>query len=218
MKVILRADVEKLGHLGDIVNVKPGFGRNYLLPQQLASLATPANIRVFELERKKLQARMDALRSAASLVAEKLEGVVVTIAMRVGDNDKLYGSVTPAMIGEALAAMGIEVDRHRLLLDGAIRTLGEYNVRARLHADVVPAFTVKVVSDEKRVVEEEAPVEAAAEAEAADHEPAGSRARLRRSHREPEHHGVHRCVRVHLLQLCGHPYLGLRLYPSLHGL
>ena len=110
---------------------------------------------------------MDALRAAAGELAGKLEGVVVTIAMRVGDNDKLYGSVTPAMIGEALAAMGIEVDRHRLLLDGAIRTLGEYSVRARLHADVVPAFTVKVVSDEKRVVEE-APVEAPAEAEAAE--------------------------------------------------
>ncbi len=167
MKVILRADVEKLGHLGDIVNVKPGYGRNYLLPQQLASLATPANIRVFELERKKLQARMDALRAAASDVAAKLEGVVVTISMRVGENDKLYGSVTPAMIGDALAAMGIEVDRHRLLLDGAIRTLGEHHVRARLHADVVPSFTVKIVSEEKHIAEEEAPVEApAAEAEA----------------------------------------------------
>ena len=87
--------------------------------------------------------------------------------MRVGENDKLYGSVTPAMIGDALAAMGIEVDRHRLLLDGAIRTLGEHHVRARLHADVVPAFTVKIVSEEKHIVEEEAPVEApAAEAEA----------------------------------------------------
>ena len=74
---------------------------------------------------------------------------------------------TPAMIGDALAAMGIEVDRHRLLLDGAIRTLGEHHVRARLHADVVPAFTVKIVSEEKHIVEEEAPVEApAAEAEA----------------------------------------------------
>ena len=167
MKVILRADVEKLGHLGDIVNVKPGYGRNYLLPQQLASLATPANIRVFELERKKLQARMDALRAAAADVAAKLEGVVVTISMRVGENDKLYGSVTPAMIGDALAAMGIEVDRHRLLLDGAIRTLGEHHVRARLHADVVPSFTVKIVSEEKHIAEEEAPVEApAAEAEA----------------------------------------------------
>ena len=161
MKVILRADVEKLGHLGDIVNVKPGYGRNYLLPQRLASLATPANIRVFEHERKKLQARMDILRAQAAEVAEKLEGLVVTIPMRVGENDKLYGSVTPAMIGAALAELGVEVDRHRLLLDGSIRTLGEHEVRARLHADVVPSFTVKIVSEEKHI--EEAPAEAPAE-------------------------------------------------------
>lgn len=172
MKVILRADVEKLGHLGDIVNVKPGYGRNYLLPQRLASLATPANIRVFELERKKLQARMDALRAAASDIASKLEGVVVTIRMRVGENNKLYGSVTPAMIGDALSAMGIEVDRHRLLLDGVIRTLGEHHVRARLHPDVVPAFTVKIVSEEKHIVEEEAPAEEAPAEEAPAEAPA----------------------------------------------
>ncbi len=167
MKIILRADVENLGRLGDVVTVKAGYGRNYLLPQGLAMLVTPGNLKAFELERKKLQARMDALRAAAADLASKLEGVVVTITMRVGENDKLYGSVTPAMIGDALAAMGIEVDRHRLLLDGAIRTLGEHHVRARLHADVVPAFTVKIVSEEKHIVEEEAPVEApAAEAEA----------------------------------------------------
>ena len=167
MKVILRADVEKLGHLGDIVNVKPGFGRNFLLPQRLASVATPANIKTFELERKKLQARMDALRAQAADLAARLQGVVVTIAMRVGDNNKLYGSVTPSMIGEALSAMGIDVDRHRLLLDGSIRTLGEHEVRARLHADVVPTFTVKIISDEKHVVEEE-PVEVSEEVSAAE--------------------------------------------------
>lgn len=167
MKVILRADVEKLGHLGDIVNVKNGYGRNYLLPQKLASIATPANIKVFELERKKLQARMDALRASASEIAARLEGVVVTIPMRVGENDKLYGSVTPAMIGDALAAMGIEVDRHRLLLDGSIRTLGEHSVRARLHPDVVPSFTVNIVSEEKHIEEEEAPAPEAAPVEEA---------------------------------------------------
>ncbi len=168
MKVILRADVEKLGHLGDIVNVKNGYGRNYLLPQKLASIATPANIRVFELERKKLQARMDSLRALAAEVAAKLEGVVVTIPMRVGENDKLYGSVTPAMIGDALAAMGIEVDRHRLLLDGSIRTLGEHSVRARLHPDIIPSFTVNIVSEEKHFEEaEETPAPEAAPAEEA---------------------------------------------------
>lgn len=71
MKLILRADIENLGHLGDIVEVKPGYGRNYLIPQDLAMLATPANLRAFELERKKLQARMDEIRAAASVLAEK---------------------------------------------------------------------------------------------------------------------------------------------------
>ena len=154
MKIILRADVENLGHLGDVVSVKPGYGRNSLLPQGLAMLATPANLKVFELERKKLQARMDALRSEASEHASKLEGLVLIITMRVGENDKLYGSVTSSIIGDALAEQGVDIDRRRILLDAPIRTLGEHTVRARLHADVVPSFTVKVVSEEKRNGEE----------------------------------------------------------------
>ena len=96
MKIILRADVENLGRLGDVVTVKAGYGRNYLLPQGLAMLVTPGNLKAFELERKKLQARMDALRAAADDIAGKLEGLVLPIVMRVGDNDKLYGSVTTA--------------------------------------------------------------------------------------------------------------------------
>ena len=171
MKVILRADVEKLGHLGDIVNVKNGYGRNYLLPQKLASIATPANIKVFELERKKLQARMDALRASASEIAARLEGVVVTIPMRVGENDKLYGSVTSTLIGDALAAQGVEVDRRRILMDAPIRTLGEHPVRVRLHADVIAMLAVKVVSEDRPLEEEAAPKaasEAAPEAAPAD--------------------------------------------------
>ena len=159
MKVILRADIENLGHLGDVVEVKPGYGRNYLIPQDLAMLATPANLHAFELERKKLQARMDEIRTAASAIAEKLQDFVLTIAMRVGENDKLYGSVTTSMIGELLNQEGIEIDRHSILLDGAIRTLGEHTVRARLHADVVPTFVVKVISKDKSHMGEEAPAE-----------------------------------------------------------
>lgn len=159
MKVILRADIENLGHLGDVVEVKPGYGRNYLIPQDLAMLATPANLHAFELERKKLQARMDEIRAAASAIAEKLQDFVLTIAMRVGENDKLYGSVTTSMIGELLNQEGIEIDRHSILLDGAIRTLGEHTVRARLHADVIPTFVVKVISEDKSHLGEEAPAE-----------------------------------------------------------
>ena len=154
MKIILRADVENLGRLGDVVTVKAGYGRNYLLPQGLAMLVTPGN----------LKARMDALRAAADDIAGKLEGLVLPIVMRVGDNDKLYGSVTTAIIGDALTAQGIEVDRRRILLDHPIRTLGDHPVRVRLHADVVASLTVTVVSEDKAHLVEEEAAEAPAEA------------------------------------------------------
>ena len=147
MKIILRADVENLGHLGDVVTVKDGYGRNYLLPQNLAMPASPANLKVFELERKKLQAKMDALRTSASGLAARLEGYVVRIEMRVGENDKLYGSVTNTLICENLQAAGIEVDRRRILLDTPIRTLGKHLVRVRLHADVMATLTVMVTPE-----------------------------------------------------------------------
>ena len=170
MKVILRADVENLGILGDVVTVKPGYGRNYLLPQGLAMLATEANMHTFELERKKLQARMDAQRAEARSLAEKIEALNIVIPMHVGENDKLYGSVTTTMIGDAILAQGVEVDRRRILLDAPIRALGDFEVRVRLHADVVANMQVKVISDHQPVEEEaaEAPeAEAAPETEAA---------------------------------------------------
>ena len=170
MKVILRADVENLGSLGDVVSVKAGYGRNYLLPQGLAMVASPANLKVFELERKKLQEKMNALRAAAADMRTRLEALEVVIKMRVGENDKLYGSVTSTLIGDALAAQGVDVDRRRILMDAPIRTLGEHPVRVRLHADVIAMLAVKVVSED-RPLEEEAPKaapEAAPEAAPAD--------------------------------------------------
>lgn len=168
MKVILRADVENLGTLGDVVVVKAGYGRNYLLPQGLAMLASPANLKVFELERKKLQAKMDALRAEANGLAARIEGANLVINMRVGDNDKLYGSVTTFMIAAKLAEEGIEVDRHRILLDAPIRTLGDYEVRVRLHADVNAKLKVKVAPEE-RIIHDE-PVQTAAEEQAQSEE------------------------------------------------
>ena len=154
MKLILRADVENLGTLGDVVEVKAGYGRNYLLPQGLAMVASPANLKVFELERKKLQARMEAQRADAKVMQGRLEALEVVIPMHVGENDKLYGSVTSSMIGDALAALGVEVDRRRILMDAPIRTLGEHPVRVRLHASVIAMVPVKVVSDHQPLVEE----------------------------------------------------------------
>ncbi|MDL2266874.1 50S ribosomal protein L9 [Desulfovibrio sp. OttesenSCG-928-G15] len=155
MKVILRTDVENLGRLGDLVEVKPGYGRNYLLPQGFAMLATPSNLKVFELERKKLQANAEALRSTASGLSQKIAATPVAISMRVGDNDKLYGSVTATMIAEALAEKGVEVDRRRILLDAPIRALGEYPIRVRLHADVVAQLALSVVAEKSHIEEEE---------------------------------------------------------------
>ncbi|MDL2307331.1 50S ribosomal protein L9 [Desulfovibrio sp. OttesenSCG-928-C06] len=163
MKLILRADVENLGRLGDVVKVRPGYGRNYLLPQGLAMLATDSNLKVFEQERRKLQAKMDALRSDANAVADRIAAVALSITMRVGENDKLYGSVTTSMIAAELAKQGIEVDRHRILLDAAIRTLGEFDVRIRLHADVNATLKLKVVPEE-RYHEEDVAAEPVAEA------------------------------------------------------
>ncbi len=145
MKVILRADVDNLGRLGEIVAVKPGYGRNYLLPQGYASLATPGNLKVFEQERRKLQAKNDAIRAEASALAAKIEAAKVVIEVRVGDGDKLYGSVTSSQIAGILEGQGVNVDRRKLQLDDGIRALGEYIVDVKLHPEVVAKLTVKVV-------------------------------------------------------------------------
>ncbi|MDD3685021.1 MAG: 50S ribosomal protein L9 [Desulfovibrio desulfuricans] len=167
MKLILRADVENLGSLGDMVEVKAGYGRNFLLPQGLAMVASPSNLKSFEQERKKLQARMDAVRADAQSLQARLEALEVVIPMHVGDNDKLYGSVTTTIIGDALTALGVEVDRRRILMDAPIRTLGEHPVRVRLHASVIALVPVKVISDHQPIEEEPAPAAPAEEAEAA---------------------------------------------------
>ena len=156
MKVILRADVEKLGYLGDVVDVRAGYGRNFLLPNGLAMPATPGNMKVFESERKKLEARMSELRQEAATLGERIQAAEVVIPMRVGENNKLYGSVTAHSIGEALDALGLEVDRRRILLDSSIRSLGTHTVRVRLHADVVVELPVNVVAEKTFEDEEEA--------------------------------------------------------------
>ncbi len=175
MKVILRSDVEKLGRLGDLVEVKPGYGRNFLLPQGLAMAASPSNLKVFELERKKLQARVEGLRSEAAAMAARLGAATVRISMRVGENDKLYGSVTSSLIADALAEQGIEIDRRRILLDSPIRSVGEHAVRVRLHADVVADLTVSIVPERAAHAEEETPAQAP-EADHADEQPAAAEA------------------------------------------
>ncbi len=169
MKVILRADVDNLGSLGEIVAVRPGYGRNYLLPQGLASLATPGNLKVFEQERRKLQAKSDALRAEAEALAAKIEAAKVVIEVRTGEGDKLYGSVTTNQIAAELAEQGVDFDRRKMLLDEAIRALGEYVIDVKLHPEVVAKLTVTVVKHgrmEEEVAEPEPQADATEEAAA----------------------------------------------------
>ncbi len=145
MELILRADVENLGRLGDKVAVKPGYGRNYLIPQGLAMLATDANMRRFENERKKLQAKRDALASAAQSLADRLAAVEVVVEVRVGEGDKLYGSVTSGIIADKLAEAGVEIDRKKIVLDEPIRALGQYAVQVKLLPELRGVVNVTVM-------------------------------------------------------------------------
>lgn len=170
MKVVLRSDVDSLGRVGDKVSVKPGFARNYLIPQGLAILATPSNLKVFEQERRKLEAKAAELRSQAAGLEEKINAAEVVIEVRTGESDKLYGSVTSTMIGDMLAEMGIDLDRKKIELDQPIRALGEYTLPVKLHAEVTAELTVRVVkrgaANDTEVSEETAEAVAEAPAEA----------------------------------------------------
>lgn len=168
MKVILRADVDNLGRLGDIVAVRPGYGRNYLLPQGLASMATPGNLKVFEQERRKLQAQNDAVKAEAAALAAKIEAANVVIEVRTGDGDKLYGSVTSSQIAAILEEQGVEFDRRKIQLEEGIRSLGEYVIDVKLHPEVVAKLTVNVVKHGRpeQVTEPEPQADATEEAAA----------------------------------------------------
>ena len=147
MKVILREDISNLGKSGELVTVKDGFGRNYLLPRKLAVLATEQNVRQLEHERAVITARNAKLKGAAEEQAKKLGSVKVTIRRKVGEQDKLYGSVTVLDIAEALAAQGQTVDRRQLHLAEPIKATGNYDVELRLHRDVTAKIKVEVAPE-----------------------------------------------------------------------
>jgi large subunit ribosomal protein L9 len=144
MKVILMSDLRARGRRGQVVEVKPGFARNFLLPQGLALVATSGNLKRFEQERKKIDARHDAARDAAAAVAERIAAARIELPKRAQENGSLYGSVTPGEIVTALAGQGVEVDRRQVDLAGGIKTLGEHRVRIDLHADVIAELTITV--------------------------------------------------------------------------
>ncbi|MBB3065086.1 MULTISPECIES: 50S ribosomal protein L9 [Limibacillus] len=144
MEVILLERIEKLGQMGDVVAVKPGFARNYLLPQNKALRANKANLAYFETQRAQLEAQNLERKKDADQVAEKLEGLSVVIIRQAGDTGQLYGSVSARDIMEAVTEAGFTIERRHVVLDKAIKVLGLHPIRIRLHPEVVVEITVNV--------------------------------------------------------------------------
>jgi large subunit ribosomal protein L9 len=147
MQVILREDVPNLGRPGDVVRVRPGYARNFLLPRNLAVEANPKNLRAFEHEKRLALMRREAQRAESLKIKDRLEQLMIEIAARAGEAGKLFGSVTNIDIERALRAQGVSVDRRRIMLAEPIKELGEFVVPIRVDADVEAGVKLKVVAE-----------------------------------------------------------------------
>jgi len=148
MEIILREKVEKLGAKGDIVRVSDGYARNFLLPKKLADLATPANIRQIEQEKAAAIRQEAREKQDAEALSQQLSNVSVTLTRRVGENEVLYGSVTSMDIAEALQAKGFNIDKRKIELDDAIKSVGRFDVPVRLHREVTVLVSVEVSKED----------------------------------------------------------------------
>jgi len=144
MKVILLERVERLGALGDVVNVKDGFARNFLLPRSKALRATEANLKVFEHQRADIEARNTKAREAAAKSGETLDGTSYVMIRQAGESGQLYGSVSARDVADAVNAEGGKIDRSMVVLDKPIKTLGVHPVRVKLHAEVVLTVNINI--------------------------------------------------------------------------
>ncbi len=147
MEVILREDVKSLGRAGELVKVKPGYARNFLLPQGLAFEATEGNRKRIEAESKSRNARQAQERSEAEAQAAKLAAVSITLTRKAGEGDRLFGSITAQDIADALAAKGQSVDKRKIELEHPIKTIGEHTVPVQLHHDVVAQVKITVAGE-----------------------------------------------------------------------
>ena len=148
MELLLKEDVENLGSRGDLVKVRPGFGRNYLLPRGLAIQATPANVKQIEMQRRALLKREATEREAATRQSEMLNEVTLEFIRKAGEHGILYGSVTSMDVAEALAEKGYEIDRKRVILKEPIKETGEFEVAVKLHREVTTNLKVIVKSED----------------------------------------------------------------------
>jgi large subunit ribosomal protein L9 len=151
MKVILKQDVEKLGRRGDVVNVAPGHGRNYLIPRKMALEVTPTNIKTIEIERAALKKKVEAERKTFQSLVEKLNQVSLTFTRRAGDKDVIFGSVSAGDVKEALDAKGYDIDKKKILLDEPIKRLGNFTVPVKVSSDDRAEVKIVVAREEGEV-------------------------------------------------------------------
>ena len=162
MKVLLWQDVDKLGRRGEVIEVREGYARNFLIPRRLASVPTPSMYKEFELEKRRLSKQEAALVSDARAVAERLAGVTsVSIEVNTNEQGHLYGSITPTMIADALRDQGIKVEPRVVEIPQAIKEVGTYEVEIRLHRDIQPKLKVWILSTKAVKPEEPKPAAAA---------------------------------------------------------
>jgi len=147
MEVILKQDIKNLGEKDDIVNVKPGYGRNFLIPQGFAQLATPSARKVLAENIKQAQFKQEKIRKDADAIAAKLEGVKLTIGAKAGESGKIFGSINTIQIADALKKQGFEVDRRRITFESEPKMVGEYTANLNLHKEVKVQVPFEVVAE-----------------------------------------------------------------------
>jgi len=148
MKVILKQDVEKLGRRGDVVNVAPGFGRNYLIPRKMALAVTATNLKTIEIERQALKKKVDIERKSFQSLAQKLNEVSLTFTRRAGEKDIIFGSVSAGDVKEALDGLGYEIDKKKILLDEPIKRLGNFTVPVKISTEDRAEVKIVVAREE----------------------------------------------------------------------
>ncbi|UCG79016.1 MAG: 50S ribosomal protein L9 [Nitrospirota bacterium] len=146
MKVILMEDVENLGDIGSVVSVASGYARNYLIPRNLAAEANPKNIKKLEHIKRSMAAKIEKARQEKQSIADKLTGIKLELKAKAGEDGKLFGSVTNLDIHKGLIEQGVEVDKKKIIIDEPIKRIGEYEIKIKLHSDIIASIKAAVTA------------------------------------------------------------------------
>ena len=147
MEIILKEDIKGLGYKNDTVTVKPGYGRNYLIPQGFAILANASNKKMIDENIRQAAHKAEKIKKDAESIAEKMTDLVIDIATKAGESGKIFGAITALQVSDALKAKGIEVDRKKVAFGSAIKEVGEHKATILLHKEVQPEITLNVVAE-----------------------------------------------------------------------